>query len=213
MENKIWKVIGFWALALLLLVATLIIFRWALAFYDWARLDAAVLGTWIGGLGTVFTLIWTIRLATAETRRREHQEMVVARLRGAGMAARIESANIKVFMVVTMLHFAVKGTRPVEDFAFCEEELAEIKLWTIEEAIQLVPLPSNVAIKLAEVVDHIHTVRATLNRMSRMGFMSPEYQRERSAEMLKVLDLTLEYLQDAKRECRLGAVQLQLITP
>jgi hypothetical protein len=52
MENKIWKAIGFWALALILLIATMIIIRWVIDFVTWSALDSG----WAQAAGSFIAL-------------------------------------------------------------------------------------------------------------------------------------------------------------
>jgi len=52
---------------------------------DWAA--------WVGAIGTVATLIGTIHLATAETRRRTRQERIAADMRGVSLGARFSYAG------------------------------------------------------------------------------------------------------------------------
>lgn len=51
MENRYLKIIGFWAMALILFVATFIVIGWAISFASWASLDsgwAQAIGSLIG---------------------------------------------------------------------------------------------------------------------------------------------------------------------
>lgn len=52
MENRLWKVIGFWALGLILFISTLIIIRWAVDFATWSTLDSG----WAQAIGSVAAL-------------------------------------------------------------------------------------------------------------------------------------------------------------
>jgi hypothetical protein len=49
---KIWKVIGFGAMALILFVATLIIIRWVIGFVTWSTLDSG----WTQAIGSIIAL-------------------------------------------------------------------------------------------------------------------------------------------------------------
>ncbi|MDY0975029.1 hypothetical protein SOM61_08645 [Massilia sp. CFBP9012] len=52
METKFWKIIGFWAMGLLLLVATMIIIRWIVVFVTWSSLDSG----WAQVIGSIAAL-------------------------------------------------------------------------------------------------------------------------------------------------------------
>jgi uncharacterized membrane protein YjfL (UPF0719 family) len=162
MENKILKVLGYWTIGLILIVATVIIIRWATDFLDWARLESGDLGTWVGGIGTVGALIGTIHLARTETRRREHEGLVVARLQIASMMLRFVHAQAVVAEVCRLLdETALVDTGPL--FAsHAREKIDGIELWTVKELIPLAGLPENTALKLAEAADQLIAFRKML---------------------------------------------------
>lgn len=51
--------------------------------YCWRKLTASDWGTWVGSIGTVCALLMTIRIAHADSRRRRHEQRVLARVTAA----------------------------------------------------------------------------------------------------------------------------------
>jgi hypothetical protein len=48
MQEKLWKVIGFWSMGLILFVATMVIIRWSIDFATWSALDSG----WAQAIGS-----------------------------------------------------------------------------------------------------------------------------------------------------------------
>lgn len=69
MQDKVLKVIGFWAMGLILFVATLIVIRWVIDFVTWSALDSG----WAQVLGSIAALIGAILIMG-------HQNSSAARL-------------------------------------------------------------------------------------------------------------------------------------
>lgn len=165
---------------------------------------------WVGAIGTVATLIGTIHLARTETRRRERGERTVARLHGASMSTKIEDALVGTSAAAAMLHLARDGDREPAFYGKCAEKLDEIAFWSIGEVAPLAPLPFNTAIKLAEAPAIVHSVSRILGVMARKRMISPAEQRVQVEILSKLMRRAVDYLDEAGRECRLGAVELHL---
>lgn len=139
MDNKILKTLGYWATGLILLIATIIVIRWATDFLDWARFGGGDLATWVGAVGAVGAFIGTIRLATNETRRRNTEALTLARLHGAGMTLQVEDAYQRVLQAVAMLDVAGREGRRKEFLTSCCIVLRGADLWKIADVVPLAP--------------------------------------------------------------------------
>jgi hypothetical protein len=165
---------------------------------------------WAGAIGTVATLIGTIYLARAETRRRERNERTIARLHGASMSPKIENALVGLTSAATMLHLARTGDRATTYYAECASKLDKIEFWSIDEITPLAPLPFNTAIKLAEAPAIVHSVARGLDLMGQKVMITSTEQRIQVERFSKLIKRAVDYIDEAGRECRLGAVEMQL---
>jgi hypothetical protein len=120
--------------------------------HNWQPLSASDWGTWAGAVGTVATLLWTVRLATAETRRREKAELVLARLHASALLLRIERSFNVVNLVGNYLNGAVNDEviQP-RFFVWSRNAIEELDTWDLADLVPLVPLANEVAPKLAQV--------------------------------------------------------------
>ena len=62
MTNKYWKLIGFWAIGLILIVSTVIVIRWAVDFVKWSSLDSG----WAQAIGSVAALAVAIYISSRQ---------------------------------------------------------------------------------------------------------------------------------------------------
>lgn len=104
MENKILKVLGYWALALILFVATFIVIRWAVDFATWSTLDSG----WAQAIGSVAAIFFAYYLgerqaAAAMTVTREASRMD-ARRRYDSILALVDSAETFTTHVASVFH-------------------------------------------------------------------------------------------------------------
>jgi hypothetical protein len=94
MEKKIWKVIGFWAMGLILLVATTIVIRWIVDFVNWSNLDSG----WAQAIGSIAAILFAYflgeRQAAAALEVARETNRMDARHRYDAIVALAESANI-----------------------------------------------------------------------------------------------------------------------
>ncbi|WP_323141320.1 hypothetical protein [Massilia phyllosphaerae] len=130
---------------------------------DWA--------TWVGSIGTVLTFIGTIYLATAEARRREKHDLLLARLHGAAIATRIFNAHGSVVATANMLGFDGRITIDQAVIDFCLRKLTDLNLWSIEEITPLAPLPGNTA---AELVKAAADIKAATQLIDAMAALLPQ---------------------------------------
>lgn len=116
----------------------------------WGDLSASDWGTWVGAIGTIATLTGTIYLATAETRRRERQERVIAKLHVEANIPRLMHAGQTIGFVCKHLVRAKHLGSFSGHLKTCKESLSAIYPWKMEELIPLAPLPMEIALTLAQ---------------------------------------------------------------
>jgi hypothetical protein len=131
--------------------------------HNWVGLTPSDWGTWAGAVGTVATLIWTVRLATAQTRQKTKDDPTLARLH-ASMVRRLAHAQTVVADVCRMLDIGRQIQMGPEHCASMAGKLDSIDLWAVDELVPLVPLPSNTAAKLAQSADQIRTAQKVLRK-------------------------------------------------
>jgi general stress protein CsbA len=129
------------------------------------KMDASDWGTWVGAIGTVGTLIGTVILATAETRRRHREEMQLARISAAALLPRLIDAESCIKSVVRDLD----GEAPSENFreitsAF-GERLDELVLWKPDEMRTLIALLENDSAHLAIAAKKIEMQKEKFSRI------------------------------------------------
>lgn len=67
MEKKYWEIVGYWAIALLMLIATVIVIHWAMGFVTWSGLDSG----WAQAIGSVAAILASFFLFQ---RQRKHEQ-------------------------------------------------------------------------------------------------------------------------------------------
>ncbi|MFL6672914.1 MAG: hypothetical protein ACJ8LG_06460 [Massilia sp.] len=92
MEDRLWKVIGFWAMGLLLFMATMIIIRWVVDFITWSTLDSG----WTQAIGSLAALLVAIYVMSKQNahaaRLLVDADTLVFRRRAAAVSAIVERA-------------------------------------------------------------------------------------------------------------------------
>lgn len=129
--------------------------------HNWQPLNASDWGTWAGAIGTVATLVWTVRLATAESRKRKRDELLLARLHGASMVLRLVHAEALVSAVCRTLDVASRTPIQLtaDHLLDMSRKLDNISIWQMNDLVPLIPLPDNTAVKLAQVADQVSTAK------------------------------------------------------
>lgn len=132
--------------------------------HNWRGLTAGDWATWIGAIGTVATLGMTIRIATTETRRRRHEELLRANITAAALAPRIQVAARMLNHFKTRLMFQNLEGAPYRTAAEEAEFLLGINFpeATTEELLILAGLEGNLASKLAYAQARLGVVRVTI---------------------------------------------------
>lgn len=119
--------------------------------HNWKGMEAGDWATWIGAIGTVATLVMTIRIATTETRRRRHEELAKANIAAAALAPRIDIATRKLVHFKTKLMFQNLEGNPFGSVADESAFLLSIDFTpaSTEELLTLVGIEGGLASKLA----------------------------------------------------------------
>lgn len=157
MENKLLKAFGYWAVSLILLVATFIFIRWATDFLDWARLEAGDLGTWVGGIGTVATLAMTIWLATESERRRRREQHDLALVKVCQFSPRVSQLHIVTKIAVELME-SDNARGVATNYNHLSILFAENPIWSAEEIAPLVCIKGHLAARLAFLGSQIGSV-------------------------------------------------------
>lgn len=120
---------------------------------QWGNMDATLWAYWVGAMGTVSTLIGTIWLATAETRKRNSHELSVARVTASAIRPQVREIEHICRNVCKDIDAITKfyPSQPIPTYRLKAIGLAleTLDFWTIQEIVPLVALPGHCAEKLA----------------------------------------------------------------
>jgi hypothetical protein len=140
------------------------------AFADlWPTLQPGDKGTWSGALGTVATLIGTIWLATAETRRRKRQEMEMAKLAACSLRFKVKRVR-DVLAKYDRQVLQIRNSGLTPDYISYVSELRAAGEWTREEVAPLVALDRDLAYRLEMTREHIYH---SIGQMELFGLNPP----------------------------------------
>jgi hypothetical protein len=165
-------------------------------------------GTWVGSIGTVATLAGTIWLATEGERKQTRNSRVLARLHSASMLLRLVHAQAAVVNAYTTLSVAVEtpielGPDHLRDML---HRFSSINVWQVSDVVPLIALPDNTAVKLAQVADHLVTVRQLLeNTIRHYPGLSHEERTDFAITCYIMLSKTRRFLDESLAVCN-GAV-------
>jgi hypothetical protein len=151
--------------------------------------DIGDLATWVGGIGTVCTLIGTIVLAMQQQWRQNRERMDKAILVAAAFKLRITHMQSAVDEVIAGIETAREGKPLLSGFAIFADRLKEERLWTPNEIEPLLPLRDNCAVQLGIVADYVASVIALLHINSEKNGLS--YSNE---DRVKFLNTTWDTL-------------------
>jgi hypothetical protein len=166
---------------------------------------------WVGAIGTVATLIGTIVLANTQNREKTKSDLTLARLHAASMVLRLVHAQAVVAEVCRMLDLARQIEMGPEHLTQMMDKLSGIDLWSVGELVPLVPLPNNIAVKLAQSADQIRTAQKVLKK----GWI--EYATSTFEEHINLahgmhgpMSGTFRFISEAVTECNEAASALHL---
>ena len=148
MEKKFFTWIGFGFAVIALLGIAVAFLRIAADIID-SHKNVGDLAAWCGAIGTVGTLIGTIWLASAETRRRRASERMRAVLTAAVIGLRIAKVRILLEAIINELNEKSHQGITIEILVELGETLDAATLWSQDDAEKLVPLLNDCAAHVA----------------------------------------------------------------
>lgn len=152
-----WRPFVFWtAILLIVLVAGYCI--WML----YPNLQPGDKGTWAGAIGTFFTLVGTIVLATGESRKRHRTENALARLTCVSLYPRQLQVEETINIVLARLEQNETSPDASSDCSRSAALLAQLPLWAVEELMPIATLPLGAANGLATVAGNLRHVQMVL---------------------------------------------------
>jgi hypothetical protein len=169
---------------------------------NWSGLTPSDWGTWVGSIGTVFTLIGTIWLATAEKRKQRRQE-----LDRAFVAA--TSIDLKLQKMLETLQSSVDyfADEP-GDTGYFYSVMADIindeTLWSDEEILPLIALSDRVCARLASARSLIRESAHKMTELAETGTYSfvEQSKEERDAEIFALLIRSRDGVSYCLEQCR-----------
>lgn len=162
---KILTRIGFGLIAALSLFAVHEGVNAFVALHNWPRMSISDWGTWVGGVGTVFTLGITIWLATEAERQRHRDELDLAIIAAAKFVLQVPRTQSALRTAIRILPRARNGHfGPV--YIDCANMITRAEIWTGEELKPLIRVPGNIAAKLAFISVRLKSCVAALNEAS-----------------------------------------------
>lgn len=201
MESKLSKALGYLAIGLILVIAMIIVIRWATDFLDWARFEAGDLGTWIGAIGTVATLAMTIWLATESERRRRREQHDLALVKVCEFSTRVSQLHIVAKVAVERMESdSARGV--ATNYSNLSTIFAEHPIWSAEELAPLVCIKGHLAARLAFLGSQIGAVIEEIaNAQSLPRYQSPEGSKQFNSETVIRLKGFLKPLDIAFYDC------------
>jgi hypothetical protein len=170
----------------------------------WSSLSASDWGTWIGSVGTVFTLIGTIWLATAEKRNQRRQEKARAVVAAASLEVRLETVEAALEDVIQN----ILDKDSLADFSYSAQAriITAAGTWNDDEILPLLILPNHVCAKLSgirtAIADSAQKIEA---EQWRSRDRDADAQAQKDLDIMQALVSQLEVITACLRECQLFA--------
>lgn len=157
-------------------------------------------------IGTVSAAVAAVGIATRDGRRRKSDEMAAARLAAAGISYRAKFVLNHVEHVLSSLDENQLFIYSAEEISNYAAILTEGKLWTNEELLLLIPLPSNCARNLAVAADQVTAAAAIMKRTAKEWEQIPwPVHATRTQELYAMLTLCRERLDSAVKTAKEAA--------
>ena len=153
------------AISLLALLGVLL-FAWHVEdATPWVAMGPGDWGVWIGSIGTVATLLMTIRLATSAQRKNDREQRDMAIIAAATLETAVSTFIERGWISVLLPHpgSLAAPDNPKAALEDCLYPLRSADLWTREDLVPLVYLPGHIAARLASLSTRI---RAALNELT-----------------------------------------------
>lgn len=151
----------------------------ALSKSDWASWVQS-----IGSMGAIGVAIW---LATNETRNRRSDAMDLARVAAAGMIPGLVQIAADLQAILPPLREASKEGIAAVSFSGCAKQLQQVRPFTTEEIVRLLPLPNHCAARLASATQKI-SVAIQYFSTADINSKVSRYPREFAADMIRVIE-------------------------
>lgn len=185
---------------LLLTSAATDLILWGLA----CDLSKSDWGTWVGSIGTVGAMVGTIYLATADARKRDHEQLQVAQLHAAGILMRLGHSDAQVQSALETATLALET--PIEldlhNLRDMRYRLESIRLCKTDDLVPLVVLPGQVAAKLAQATDQIEAMTTLLSKfVEHYPTLTSEERYGMTTIVREILTVTSKLLSETMTVC------------
>lgn len=160
--------------------------------------DVQKAAEWTGAIGTVGTLIGTIWLATAQTRRRDRDELLRAKLAGVGQMFRLAHAIRDITEVRNTLQTLAICDLGGSHLMNCISKLSAIPLWTADELVPMIPLPGSTAARLAATGDQMNAV---IRKVNEAAMHNSDVRMRLVDQSARMLTQCISHLNAAKSQC------------
>lgn len=125
------------------------------------------LATWLGPIGTIATLLLTIRLATAQARTKKQEQIDAALLAAASMLVRLRNLSRGLTHLRQLLNFEFENLADAYSTAAgWSKFIRDDDLWSEEELLPLIYLPNHTAAALAMIRTNVRAVKLRLANMA-----------------------------------------------
>jgi hypothetical protein len=154
------------SISILILIAVLLFAWYAEEATPWTEMKASDWGVWVGGLGTIATLIGTIRIATSADRRQRREQLDSALITAAEVTLWIADLRRSIQSARKQLPLALNALDDTK--AACSQVLVTVEnvgLLQREQIAQLVSVPNHTAARLAWSTTKL---RSTLGNVRRI---------------------------------------------
>jgi hypothetical protein len=169
---------------------------------NWSSLNAADWGTWVGSIGTVFTLIGTIWLATAEKRKQRRQELDRAFVAAASLDLKLQKMHDTLQNSVE--HFADPPGEAGYFYDVFARLILDEQIWSDDEILPLIALPDRVCARLASsrslIGESVHKMTELANTATYSFVEATKDQRD--AEIRALLIRSRDGVSYCLEQCR-----------
>jgi len=159
---------------------------------------------WIGALGAIAAFAGTIFLATAETRRRNREEMSRARLQASALTFRVKHVVLVAKELTSKIEPFYDEGNAQKCLAFCnfvKDRLKSLQLWTVDEIAILTPLSNDIAERLAQVLDEVYHLTQLMDAAQRNELETMESRHATKNTLHQAFHRLNKLLGHAVKEC------------
>jgi hypothetical protein len=146
MNRKLVEICGFWAMGLLLLIATLIIIRWMVDFVTWSALDSG----WAQAIGSVAAILVAIWIARRDFRVRHHEALRIAQISATAIIHDVRTKSIYAKEARDVLIRSRALGYPPTEINYALSFIQFQEWWGVDDIVKLAPLANDNALYLAQ---------------------------------------------------------------